>query len=582
MLSHIVDVAHPIYSSLDEPHARLPYLGLYIHIFKMLDKTSLPLLFKSTPLSFATVPLICSTPAGSNMSSISPSEASSSLPAHARRMGYPKSDIRIHLENHFKARAYTSSSPLSGEVTITTQRDVRFDVVEIILLGSSKTRTAGLNAPLGSNHVFLKLTMPIPESLYPVPRVIEAGTTLTVPFNFVFPNFLTLNACTHEVDSDHVRDQHLRPPPSMGSWAGGIWEKDDLAPHMAEVEYCIKARVLRLSETQESSVKIMESIKPVQFIPVLAEDAPLGVMKNDRLYTMSKSKTIRKNLITAKMGELTVTGQQPRAIMLHPDGQIATGTTAQIDLKFEPVSAGISPPKITIHSSKITAHTYFSSGPIKTLSMSKFDVSGGPERRGSYSKSVNLHTKPVESVTWFTCQARRDSGYCSDTAQENIASEDDCGAEQQEQEQQQQRRRNSSTIANLVRPSKQQSPPRRPPASPVYHITTLQLPIRLPTEKWHFVPTFHTCIASRVYTLHVSLTVASGPTTSSTISVDLPIQVAVEAGAPGAAAEKEDGLPSFEDAVEDAAVDELLRPRQLGVPQVTFQGTGMLPGYRLR
>ena len=526
--------------------------------------------------SMDTVPLLRNTLATSTMSTTtSPSEASSSLSTHARKIGFPKSDVHIHLDNHYKAKAYTSGSPLTGELTITTQRDVRFDNIEIILLGNSKTRTDGYNAPHESTHTFLKMAMPVPESLYPIPRVLENGTTTTIPFNFVLPSFLTLNACTHNIESDHVRVQHLCPPPSMGSWARGNWEKDDLAPQMAEVEYCIKARVWRLPEMQGRPVKVMEAIKPIQFLPAFAEDAPLSIAKKDMLYKTSKTKMIRKNLITGKMGKLTVAGQQPRAIMMQPDGQAATGTTVQLDLKFEPMSEDVQPPKITGLTSKITAHTYFSAGPISDLpNMGDFNRGGVPDRRGVYSKAVGLHTKLPEIVTWVTCQARRDSGYCSDTAQENTASEeDDC-----ETEQQQRQRRKSTTLTNLVRPSKHQSPPHDPCTGPVYHATTLQLPIDIPAARKYFVPTFHSCITSRVYTLHVSLTVAYGPATSSTISLDLPIQVAVEAVGPNMNAADE-GLPTFEDAVEDAAVDEFLQPRLLSVPQTPYQEMGVLPRY---
>ncbi|ROW09473.1 hypothetical protein VMCG_02447 [Cytospora schulzeri] len=511
------------------------------------------------------------------MASTCPSEASSLLSTHARTM-FPKSDIQIHVQNHYQTKVYTSSSPLSGDVTIATQRDVRFDTIEIVLLGRSKTRTDGHRVPHESTHTFLKLLMPVPESLYPVPRVLEAGTTLSVPFNFVLPSFLTLNACTHKVDSDDTRDHHLCPPPSMGSWGRGNLEKDDMAPQMAEIEYCIKARVWRLPELKARTVKVMEATKPIQFLPAFAEEAPLSITKKDRLYRMARSKTIRKNLITAKIGRLTVAGQQPMAVILQPDGQVGTGTTAHIDLKFEPVSADLQPPKITAISSKISAHTYYSAGPFNNLpNMDDFNAGMVTDRRGVYTKSISLQTEPLGSVTWFTHESGRDSGYSSDTAPENTTSEEEAC----ESEGQQRHRRKSSTITNIVRPFKQQSPPRQPPTSPIYHTTTLQLPINLPTARKYFVSTFHSCIASRVYTLHVSLTVASGAATSSTVSLDLPIQIAVEAVVPDEKTGGE-GLPSFEDALEDAAADEFLRPRTLGVPDAEFQGTSMLPGYSVR
>lgn len=518
--------------------------------------------------------------------STSPSEASSSFSAHARKLGFPKSDIQIHLKNHFKTKTYTSSSVVSGDVTISTQRDVRFDTIEIILLGSAKTKTDGYSAPHESTYTFLKLIMPIPESVYPVPRVLESSRTLSVPFHFVLPNFLTLGACTHKVDSQHVKGQHLCLPPSMGSWARGNWEKDDLSPQMADIEYTIRARVWKQPELQARPTKIMEAVKSIQVLPTFPEDAPLSITKHDRLYCMSKTKSIRKNLLSTKLGRLTVSAEQPRAIMLRPDGQVATGTAAQVDLRFEPVCAGTPPPKVTAVSSKITAHTYFSAGPIGSApNMGDFSKAGVSDRRGVYSTSVNLPAAaPLEKPTWIAQQARRDSGYFTDTAPENTASE---GEEAEDEERQRQRerrqRRRSTTIANLVRPSKQQnqSPPR---TSPVFHTATTHIPVScLPTSKKFFVPTFHSCIASRVYTLHVSLQVTAGTGGgNTTLSLDLPLQIGVEPPQAVSGVGVAEELPSFEDAVEEAAVDEFFRPRVLSVPQVAFTETSVLPGYGAR
>lgn len=543
-------------------------------------------------MSVDSIFLASNMPARTSMSTSS-SEYSSSLSAHARKIGFPKSDIQIHLKNHFKTKTYTSSSVVSGDVTITTQRDVRFDTIEIILLGSAKTKTDGYSAPHESTYTFLKLIMPISESVYPVPRVLESSRTLSVPFHFVLPNFLTIGACTHKVESDHVKGQHLCLPPSMGSWARGNWEKDDLSPQMADIEYTIRARVWKQPELHARPIKIMESIKSIQVLPTFPEDAPLSITKNDRLYCMSKTKAIRKNLLSTKLGKLTVSAEQPRAIMLRPDGQLSTGTSAQIDLKFEPMCAGTPPPKITAVSSKITAHTYFSAGPISSPpNMGDFTKPGISDRRGVYSTSVNLPTAaPTPDMqTWTAHQARRDSGYFTDTAPENTASEGE-EAEDDERQRQKRRRRTSTTIANLVRPSKQQqqqsqSPPRTS-SSPVYHTSTTHVPVaRLPTGKKFFVPTFHSCITSRVYTLHVSLQVAAAGTGNTTLSLDLPVQIGVEpevaSAGGGRAAGEGEALPSFEDAVEEAAVDEFFRPRVLSVPEVAFTETSVLPGYAVR
>ncbi|KAF3767849.1 hypothetical protein M406DRAFT_25021, partial [Cryphonectria parasitica EP155] len=492
------------------------------------------------------------------------SEGSLSLvSAQGRKVNALRPDVQICLKHHYKSKTYTSGSVLEGEVTITTQRDTPFDSIDIVLVGCSKTRTEGYSSPHESTHTFLKLRMPVSEERYPTSRILESGATLTVPFTFVLPDFLTLSACHHKVDSEHIRDHHLCLPPSMGSWARGNWEKDDFAPHMAEVIYAIKARVWReqlpasaSSAPRARHVRIIEAVKAIQVLPSSPEAAPLSVTAKDCLYKMTKTKTLRKNLMSSKTGRLTVSGQQPRAIMLLPDGRVSSGTTAQIDLKFEPATAGAGPgdvqppPKITGVSAKIAAHTYYSASAISSLpNMGEWMRVALSDRRGLYSSSVALPAtaRPAHIGPWHMHHTRRDSGYGSDSAHNTAAS--------------------CSTATTFHAP-------------PVHHTATIQLPVPdLPTTRKAFVPSFHGCILSRVYTLHLSVRVETGGAAggTSTLSLDLPVQIGVEpaAGSPGA----EEALPSWEDALEDAAVDEFLRPRVMGVPQEAFQETSVLPGY---
>lgn len=564
----------------------------------------------------------------SRASIVSRASDSHSLSAHARA-AYPKSDIEIHLKHHYKAKTYTSGSPIEGEVTITTHRDVRFDFIEIILLGCSITRTEGYSAPHESTHTFLKLLMPIPESTYPVPRILESGRTLTIPFNFVLPGFLTLNACSHLIKSDHLRHQHLRLPPSMGAFARGGWEKDDMAPHMAEVVYSIKARVWRTSSAGPgpgSSSKIMEAAKPIQVLPASAEDAPLSITAADMLYKMSRTKTLRRNLLSSKLGTLTVSGQQPRALVLHPDGTLAAGSAVQLDLAFEPAcpdaAAASPPPRLAGVATKVCAHTFYSSGAIRTApDAGNWLAQGVASRHGTYSTSVALPDPagPPPSLVWCAQKQqqqqqylnRRDSGYGSDSAGED----DDCSGCDDSSDRSttppaparpEQRRRSlasllsSSSISSKSAPGPHTPSPypsrrqrhRSPEDGPtttiaateaVRHTATLHVPLSaLPTAKKTFVPTFHSCILSRVYVLRVTLTLALGSGSGSNVSVslDLPLQIAV---ASAAAAEGQDGsesdegdemLPSWEDAVEDAFL--------LGGGSSGGSGGDVLPGYARR
>jgi len=471
-----------------------------------------------------------------NMSSAS---ETGSLSSYANRMAYPKSRFEVHLDNHFRSRVYTTGSPISGNVTITTQRDVRFDTIQILLLGNARTRVDGMGSPAESTHTFLKLAMPIPESSYPVPRVLETGHTYTIPFNFVVPQYLTIGACTHHIDTDLVHDQHIRLPPTMG-----FWERDDMAPDMAKIEYSIKARVFREPELAGKPVKVMEATQQIRVLPASVEDAPLSITKHDREYGMSKSKTIRKNLL-GKLGKVHATAYQPEAVSLRSDGIAISRTNAQVRLEFIPAGPGIPPPKVTAVSAKISAHTYFAAGGIPFLpNLGDWNRSFAVEKRGSYSTSVSLFSQNVDKFKWMphiADQARRDSGYSSDHY--------DSGSEHG-------RRRKSKSGD-----------------SPVFHTATLQVPIQLPLSRKTFIPTFHSCITSRAYVVHLAVTLGSG-SSSNTISLQIPLQVAVDLEN-----QQQGGLPSFESAVEEAEADSFLQPRLMSVPDPQYLDTSVLPGY---
>ncbi|KAJ4300494.1 hypothetical protein N0V88_003169 [Collariella sp. IMI 366227] len=404
-------------------------------------------------------------------SMVSPSTSSTTTPteftAGSKRAPFAKSDIRVNLADHYTSKVYTSGSPIAGNVTITTKRDVRFDQIQIVLLGHTKTVFEGMNVPQEVTHTFLKMLMPIPESTYPVPRVLESGETYTIPFNFVIPHQLTINACNHALLSEQMQDQHVLLPPSMGGW-----QRDDMAPKMAQVEYSIKARVLREDVVGGRKTRIMEGAQNIQVLPASAEEPPLNITANDKLYRMSKSKTIRKNLLSARLGRLTAEATQPGAAILSADGRrVMSHPMARIKLTFTPESASstVIPPTVTAVSTKVTSHTYFSSGTIS--SFPNLGVWNEPyivDRRAPLSKK-----KKTSSSS------------------------------------------SSSSSPKLSNPT----PSQQPSQSPL-----------LPTSKKTFLPTFHSCILSRVYTAHLTLSLAGS--SSSTLSLTVPLQVAVEGASP--------------------------------------------------
>ncbi|KAK4145822.1 uncharacterized protein C8A04DRAFT_10291 [Dichotomopilus funicola] len=511
--------------------------------------------------------------ASSAASTMSPFPA----PTNAQRKAYPKSDINLVFKDHYSSKVYTSLSPVAGDLVITTKRDVRFDSIQILLLGHSRTSFDGMATPHEITHTFLKMVMPISESAYPVPRVLEADRTYKIPFNFVIPSQLTINACNHAGLSAAMQDHHVRLPPTLGTW-----DRDDMAPRMAQVEYSIKARVIR--EDGDVRTRIMEVIEPIRVMPTSAEEPPLNVTSKDQLYRMTKTKTLRKNLLATKIGSLTAEALQPGPAVLSPDGRrVMSHPMARIKLAFTPESQRTLPPTITSVTAKVTAHTYFSSAPISSFpNLSEWNTPYLLDRRGQFFMSTTLPPVTLsEQPAWTSASSltRRDSGYSSCNSS-NLDISD-------------------LHLSSPGSPKPQQSTPTASSSTTSTTTTTtalINIPLSLPTSKKTFVPTFHSCIISRVYTAHLTVNL-SARGSANTISLIVPLQVAVDGptapltGSPTPATppmsnprhslppterrvsgeevqggdeneEAADRPPSFE----EIAADEHLRPRLLLVP----------------
>jgi hypothetical protein len=467
-----------------------------------------------------------------------------------KKLAFQKSNIDIKLHNHFRQKVYTSGSSVTGEVTITTKREVPFDSLQILLIGNTHTRVDGINSPREVTHTFLKMTMPVPRSAYPVPRTLESGRTYTFPFHFVIPTYLTIGACNHHIVDDQLQDHHVCLPPTMGKW-----EKDDMSPQMAQVEYSVKARIYRQPDLSQHKIKVMEATENLLVLPASAEHPPLNITKQDKLYKMKHSKTLRKGLLSGKLGRLTAEAAQPQAAILRPDGLAISKTQTTIDLTFDPAALDIIPPKIAAVSSKLVARTFYSAGSIAHLpNLGDWSNQIGAEKRGEYQTSVALPPLIAKSdsgrlARWtqhLSSAVRRDSGYSSGA--------EDGGRRGSEGSQQ--------------------------PSSPIFHTATLDVPIDMAPllAKKTPIPTFHSCIASRVYTLQLTVSLVSG-TATNTIHFSLPLQIVV-AQDPSLGLSDE-GLPSFETAIQEAQteVDEFFRPRLMQVPEQGYIGNSSLPGY---
>lgn len=458
-----------------------------------------------------------------------------------------KSGIDIKLDQHWSSKSYTSGSKVTGNVIISTQRDVAYDGFDIFFTGTAYTRVDFVSQYSSANYAsrpFMKLRMPLSPADFPSNRVFEAGRTYTIPFHFVVPHQLTLSACNHPVEHEGIRDHHLQLPPTMG-----FWERNDQSPDMAHIEYGIRAVATKNGE-EEGRTLPLDSFHMVKVLPAMPEDAPLDICSKDERYCLSKTKPIRKNLFSAKQGELTTTASQPSAIMLSGNFLNASGTNLKVNFEFSSTSKDVTPPKVNSVSAKLHATTFFSSAPMTQLPNLGSRIKHQSTPSLTYSTTTPVPMRPDTRLTWEdeAPGSRRDSGYDSAFWNEGETSESD------------DTQRNKKASKYNIR-----------------RYATLDIPFNLPTSNSKlFLPTFYSCLSARAYILHLTLSV--GPMNTN-INLNIPIQVAVENTYDHI---DDDELPSFDAAIaeaEEADVDLHLQPRLMQVPDARFQGNSVLPGY---
>lgn len=459
-----------------------------------------------------------------------------------------KPEMDIIFDNHDEGKIYTTFDALSGRVEITASHNARFDEIQITLEGSTKVWVENLSphstrARTTARHNFLKLAMPIQESDYPQPRIAEAGRTYTFPFNFVIPDQLLPKACNHKHAAEHIHHEHTRLPPSMGDRE--VSRLDDLTPAMAQVTYGIRVKVIRQAERDETKSVLTEGFRKFYVVPAVAEAPPMNTdLNND--YRLARMKVLRKGVFSGKLGKVHVSAAQPGALILHsPSSGITTAPTtmATVKLRFDPRDKASPPPRLGGLSTKIKATTFFSARPAHDIPNHFTMMTQYETTRGVYDTSLNLSSRCVESVAWTKHKAA--PAYTRRDSESSISSSDCCSDE-----------------ANLPEPKEGNE----------YYTAEIIVPITLPQSK-AWVPTFHSCVASRVYIIDMSLTIhtpgAGVPAT--TVTLHLPVQIAANGSAISRVP-----MTAAEAAAELADADVHLRPRVIEAPSPELIGNSVL------
>ncbi|KAL4908455.1 hypothetical protein BDW74DRAFT_100793 [Aspergillus multicolor] len=446
----------------------------------------------------------------------------------------PQIKIELARETNNVTKAYTTGDRIEGTVTITANHLISFDQIDIQLEGSQTVfvQHGAVPGRTGATQTFLRLRQPIEESAYPMPRIIEPGHSYQFPFTFVIPQRLLPHICSHHKSNAHIQDSHTLLLPSLGDpvlCRDGRSALDDMSPDMARVTYHIRAEVVQKPVVGPAkSLKLAK--KKIRIVPAVEEEPPLTVPDCDPIYRTRKEKDVRRGTLRPRQGRLVAAASQPKPLQLEyspSKHSESVSTAATVHLRFDPVRDE-EPPSLGSVWSKLRVATYYSVHPWgdypTVLGVSAVDMAG----RGVYQELLPLSTMCVASAQWtkhgMDSLVRRDSLHSTSSA-ESI----------------------TGPSASFV--------------GDVYYTASLVVPVSLPTSR-AFVPTFHSCLISRIYVLELCVSYHTPNMNILTPTVTLKVPIQLTSGPTGAVS-----LPSSEDITQEEVDAAFFSPRGIA-PQL--------------
>ena len=406
--------------------------------------------------------------------------------------------------------SYTTLDDIKGTVSITALTDTVFQDVFILLEGTTKTyvEKVATSAPTNSRsqayHSFLRLVQPVNLAAYPPDCKLQAGKTYQFPFNFKIPERLLPQTCTHVKDSDHLHNAHLCLPPSLGDQtmaSDGRSLRDDFAPQMSTIGYNIKAKIVDVRKDRGRTVILAESMKKIRMIPAVEEHPPLNVEGGKNAdYTLRKEKDIKKGLFQGKLGRLTIESNQPQGLRIpwiRSESECPVSTLATIKIRFDPAEECIQPPRLAQLVSKLKVATFYASAPFQSAP-SQANIFQYDSQQGLYVDHVTLSSRCVASVEWRS----HDPDHLD---------------------------RHDSVISTLSVDPSELPGPSEAYAGKKFYTTSIVVPVSLPKNKvW--LPTFQSCLVSRIYCLDLNLSVRTpSPTVPAAfLHLKLPLQISSE------------------------------------------------------
>lgn len=424
--------------------------------------------------------------------------------AHPRTwIGYGDGQICIELDEERlpegSTPVYTNGSTITGLITINPAYCLPFDYFSIAFVGEADTQLNDSNrAPEDPHRVFLRMQMPInPEGL-PREMKFKAGEKYHHPVVFKVPAYLPMGACKHECQSDHVRENHLRLPPSIGSWG----HRTDQSPTAVAINYTIRVQAyqlrrgkLKLVMQTRKLVYILSSFSPDTITPSLNPTPDTALLHTHQLgwrASFARIAVLRNSWPLASTGKLETTVLRPCPLLFSAaTGEQITKPTPCIRFVFTPGTSDVSPPRLRSVAIRVVATTFYASAPMSNIPSTQqwYEVGTSPANQvvSSYTKNSKVEPFTHQTLDWKAETERDLFVLTHDTRKANT---------------------NNSLVVIEKR-----------------YTAFLRLPITtVNTKTIRYLPTFHSCMVARSYTLQIQLSMG---TIGSSIKLEVPLVVGI-------------------------------------------------------
>lgn len=295
---------------------------------------------------------------------------------------------------------------------------------------------------------------------------------------------------------------------------------DDLAPDMSKIIYSIRARATRWNAVGRL-LELADKSQRIRVIPAREEAPPLNIDELESDHVMRKEKNVKKGLFKiGKTGRLVAETTQPKSLHLpHPSKRTGEpiATMATVNLRFDPASLEDVPPLLDSIVSKLKVYTFFGAAPYKAIP-EVHQCDNWSSLHGVYPENISLSSRCLSTVTW----ERHDGSERQNSSSSSALSRRPSAY-------------STSSTSSVLEPSCAYQ------AGSPFYTATILVPVALQNASGNsrpkvLIPTFHSCIVSRTYSLELNLSYRTpgASIAASHVVLKSPVQISAEGGTPPA------------------------------------------------